>query len=148
MVASPTKMNILLIGVRSVSTEALNCYFHSQYCANESKTDLPSLLVDDESPEIPADGVRKLIHALKNNKSLRPDQIRKCDLPVDSDITSKCLSLIDQKSLSNGVPPYQWKTETLHRFTRRARKRNHQTIGLSRSQAFRVKFLSTLCCTI
>ena len=81
----------------------------SQFCADESITDLPPLLVDDESPEILPDGVRKLIHVLKNNKSPGPDQIRKCDLPVDTNITSKRLSLIDQMPLSNIIHDKFWK---------------------------------------
>ena len=49
--------------------EALNCYFHSQFCADESIRDLPPLLVNDEPPEILPDKVRKLIHALKIKSS-------------------------------------------------------------------------------
>ena len=46
-------------------------------------------------------------YALKNNKSPGPYQIRKCDLLLDSNITSKCLPLIYQMSLRNSVLPYQ-----------------------------------------
>ena len=49
--------------------EALNCYFYSQFCADESIRDLPPLLVNDEPPEILPDKVRKLIHALKIKSS-------------------------------------------------------------------------------
>ena len=114
--------------------ETLNCYFHSQFCANESITDLPPLVVDDESPEILPDGVRKLIHALKNNKSPGADQIRKCELLVDSDITSKCLSLIYQMSLSNGVLPYQWKTANItpvHKKGPKEEPSNYRPISLT-----------------
>ena len=111
--------------------EALNYYFHSQFCADERITDLPPLLVDDKSSEILPDGVRKLIHALKNNKSLGPDQNRKCDLLVDSNISSKCLFLIYQVSLSNCVLPYQWKTANVLQVHKDYRKENYRPISLT-----------------
>ena len=79
-------------------------------------------------------GGRKLIHALKNNKSPGPDQIRKCDLLVNSDITSKYLSLIYQMSLSNGVLPYQWTTAYItpvHQKDPKEEPSNYRSISLT-----------------
>jgi hypothetical protein len=114
--------------------ETLNEYFQSQFCANENITDLPFLPTDNCSLEIQPEGVKKLIHNLKNNKSPGPDQIRKCELLIDPDVVAQCLTYIFQASIDSGVLPTQWKTANvtpIHKKGAREEPSNYRPISLT-----------------
>jgi hypothetical protein len=88
----------------------LNSYFHTQFCKDEQITDLLPLDVRHKKLKISQDGVKTLIINLKDNKSPGPDQIRKCELLIDCDITASCLTHVYQASIDNGKVPTAWKT--------------------------------------
>jgi len=90
--------------------ETLNSYFHSQFCVDEAITDLPLFPTNSRTFEINLEGVKKLIHDLKNNKSPGPNQIRKCELLIDPGIVAQCLTYVFQASIDSRVLPAQWRT--------------------------------------
>ena len=90
--------------------EALNSYFQQQFCDGKSASEL-SPLIHTESPiKITEEGIEKLIHDLKNNKSPGADSIRKCELLVHPSLTSRCLKHIFQLSIDTGKLPLPWKS--------------------------------------
>jgi len=54
--------------------------------------------------------VKKLLAGLKNGKAPGPDQLRKADLTIDTNLTAECLTQIYNKSLQHGELPDSWKT--------------------------------------
>ena len=89
--------------------DTLNYYFSSQFCTGEGITDLPTLSVSQSNIEITTEGVKKLIVSLKNNKSPGPDQIRKCEMLIEPNLTALCLTHIFQASITSGKLPTAWK---------------------------------------
>ena len=85
--------------------EALNKYFHNQFCQDDDLPDIP-LPLDNEHPlEVTAPGVKTLILNLKNNKSPGPDSIRKCELLIDPILVAECLARIFNVSIAQGKLP-------------------------------------------
>jgi len=108
-----------------IITNELNKYFHSQFWHQESISKLPLLSTQTKSFPITLDGVEKLIVDLENNKSLGPDQIRKCQLLINPSINAECLQHIFAASLKQGVLPGAWKTANITPIYKKGEKEKH-----------------------